>query len=125
MITTMKSMANVGGGSYYDATDIGQLVDAIGSILTEIQGTPSVFISASLPISVNTQGTYLNQVFQDVDQDGEMARQPQTFRSETRLMHPRFGDADDLDAVAPSGLLSILRKLLDGGVGRWMKWILG
>lgn len=63
MITSMKSMANVGGGSYYDATSIQKLYDAIGDILTNIQGTPSVFASATLPISVNTQGLYLNQVF--------------------------------------------------------------
>ena len=30
---------------------------------TEIQGINSVFVSASLPVSVNTQGTFLNQVF--------------------------------------------------------------
>jgi type IV pilus assembly protein PilY1 len=32
-------------------------------IFTEIQAVNSVFASASLPVSVNTQGTYLNQVF--------------------------------------------------------------
>jgi type IV pilus assembly protein PilY1 len=63
MITTMKSMANQGGGAYYDATNIQKLTDAIEDILTNIQGTPSVFASATLPVSVNTQGLYLNQVF--------------------------------------------------------------
>jgi hypothetical protein len=39
MITTMKSMAKQGGGSYYDATSIQKLSDAFGSIFTEIQGS--------------------------------------------------------------------------------------
>jgi len=63
MITTMKSMAAQGGGSYYDATDIGKLADAFDDILSKIQGINSVFVSATLPVSVNTQGTYQNQVF--------------------------------------------------------------
>jgi type IV pilus assembly protein PilY1 len=63
MIATMKSMAAKGGGSYYDATDTDQLVDAIQDILSKIQGINSVFVSATLPVSVNTQGTYQNQVF--------------------------------------------------------------
>ena len=52
-----------GGGSYYPATNIEKLADAIAAILAEIQGVNSMFVSASLPVSVNTQGTFLNQVF--------------------------------------------------------------
>lgn len=59
----MRNMAKYGGGKYYAASDTSQLSKAFDSILAEIQSVNSVFASSSLPVSVNTQGTYLNQVF--------------------------------------------------------------
>ncbi|MBW6494489.1 MAG: pilus assembly protein PilY, partial [Burkholderiaceae bacterium] len=59
----LKSMASQGGGRYFEATDTASLIEALSSILAEVQAVNSVFAAASLPISVNTQGTYLNQVF--------------------------------------------------------------
>jgi len=60
----MKSMAQQSGGRYFDVTSTGTgIQDAINAILSEIQSVNSVFASVSLPVSVNTQGTYLNQVF--------------------------------------------------------------
>lgn len=60
----LKSMSEgVGGGKYYAATSAELIVESLGSIISEIQSTNSVFASVSLPVSVNTQGTYLNQVF--------------------------------------------------------------
>jgi len=61
----LTSMANNGGGKYFAvsadaATDI---VQAFLKILNEVQAVNSVFASSSLPVSVNTQGTFLNQVF--------------------------------------------------------------
>lgn len=58
----LKSMASQSGGRYFDVSTSG-IADAINSILSEIQSVNSVFASVSLPVSVNTQGTYLNQVF--------------------------------------------------------------
>ncbi|UUZ64281.1 hypothetical protein LP417_03650 [Polaromonas sp. P1-6] len=58
----LKSMASQSGGRYFDVGTSG-IADAINSILSEIQSVNSVFASVSLPVSVNTQGTYLNQVF--------------------------------------------------------------
>ena len=58
----LKSMASQSGGRYFDVASSG-VADAINSILSEIQSVNSVFASVSLPVSVNTQGTYLNQVF--------------------------------------------------------------
>ena len=40
-----------------------QITAAINSALSQIQSVNSVFAAVSLPVSVNTQGTYLNQVF--------------------------------------------------------------
>ncbi|MBA2674044.1 PilC/PilY family type IV pilus protein [Ramlibacter sp.] len=60
----LKSMAQQSGGTYYDvAGSVSGIEEAVGSILSEIQSVNSVFASVSLPVSVNTQGTYLNQVF--------------------------------------------------------------
>ena len=65
----LQSMAAQGKGAYFNvgsagAGDLGaKLQAAFGSILSQIQSENSAFASASLPVSVNTQGTYLNQVF--------------------------------------------------------------
>ena len=40
-----------------------EIADAVGRAFSEIQAVNSVFASVSLPVSVNTQGIFLNQVF--------------------------------------------------------------
>jgi type IV pilus assembly protein PilY1 len=60
--TLLKSMAKVGGGKYFNASSKAKLKNALALIFAEIQAVNSVFASATLPISVNTQGTYENQV---------------------------------------------------------------
>ena len=59
----LQSAANVGNGKFFDAKDATAFRKALADILNEIQAVNSVFVSASLPVSVNTQGTYLNQVY--------------------------------------------------------------
>jgi len=59
----LMSMARQGGGKYYTATNADAITKALQEIFAEIQSVNSVFASSSLPVSVNTQGTYLNQVF--------------------------------------------------------------
>ncbi len=59
----LMSMATNGGGKYFSATDEDAIKNALRKIFSEIQSVNSVFASSSLPVSVNTQGTYLNQVF--------------------------------------------------------------
>ena len=59
----MRSMANVGGGKSYIAANTDDLVRALLQIFNEVQSVNSVFASSSLPVSVNAQGTYLNQIF--------------------------------------------------------------
>lgn len=64
LTTMLKSMSQgVGGGAYYAATSAAEIVDSLGSIFAAIQTKNSAFASVSLPVSVNTQGTFLNQVF--------------------------------------------------------------
>lgn len=60
----LKSIARQSDGKYFDVTSSGtQILDTLTNIFSEIQATNSVFASVSLPVSVNTQGTFLNQVF--------------------------------------------------------------
>lgn len=60
---TLTSMANNGGGKYFATTDDNSIVQAILTILNEVQAVNSVFAAATLPVSVNAQGTYLNQIY--------------------------------------------------------------
>ncbi len=125
MISTMKSMAAQGGGSYYDATNIQKLYDAFAAIFEQIQGTPSVFVSSSLPVSVNTQGTYLNQVFIGMFQPdknaspkwlGNLKQYQLKYDAATNTL--RLADANSVDAIdAGTGFVSNLAtQLLDHAV---------
>jgi type IV pilus assembly protein PilY1 len=60
----LNIMAVVGGSNkYFETSDYAELAIALNKAVTEILAVNSVFASASLPVSVNTQGTFLNQVF--------------------------------------------------------------
>jgi type IV pilus assembly protein PilY1 len=60
----LKSAAAQSSGKYFDVASGGtQIQDALNNIFSEIQSVNSVFASVSLPVSVNTQGTFLNQVY--------------------------------------------------------------
>lgn len=59
----LTMVAKHGSGKYFSASGAVELKLALDAILNEIQAVNSVFASASLPVSVNAQGTYLNQVF--------------------------------------------------------------
>ena len=59
----LQSVAKEGGGKAYIATSADDIKQAILQIFNEVQAVNSVFASSSLPVSVNAQGTYLNQIF--------------------------------------------------------------
>jgi type IV pilus assembly protein PilY1 len=59
----LQSMANQGGGKAFVSANIKSMIQALLNIFNEIAAVNSVFASSSLPVSANTQGTYLNQVF--------------------------------------------------------------
>jgi type IV pilus assembly protein PilY1 len=62
----LKSASDVSDGEYAKVTSGeggAKIAKAINRALSEIQAVNSVFASVSLPLSVNTQGTYLNQVY--------------------------------------------------------------
>jgi len=85
----LRSMADQSGvGGYYTVGgDLYALVAAFTDILTQIASVNSVFASASLPVSVNTQGTFLNQVFMGVFRPDAKAQQ----RWAGNLKQYRFG----------------------------------
>jgi type IV pilus assembly protein PilY1 len=64
----LKSMADQTGpgGDFTVGGDLYALINAFKTILTKIAAVNSVFASPSLPVSVNAQGTFLNQVFMGV-----------------------------------------------------------
>src|SRR5262249_15901941 len=62
-VQLLQSAANVGGGKAFVAADYNAMTQALLQIFNEVAAVNSVFASSSLPVSANTQGTYLNQVF--------------------------------------------------------------
>lgn len=58
-----NGIARAGGGDFYEANNVSKLTLALGDIFSRMQAVNSVFSSASLPVSVNARGTYLNQIF--------------------------------------------------------------
>jgi len=58
-----NGIARAGGGDFYEANDDSKLTLALEDIFNNLQAVNSSFSSASLPVSVNTRGTYLNQIF--------------------------------------------------------------
>ena len=58
-----KSVAIVGGGNYYAASDSSTLTTDLLKLFADIQSVASVFSAASLPVALNSRGTYVNQVF--------------------------------------------------------------
>ncbi len=85
----LKSMADQSGvGGYFTVGgDLYALISAFTDILTQIASVNSVFASASLPVSVNAQGTFLNQVFMGVFRPDAEAQQ----RWMGNLKQYRFG----------------------------------
>ncbi len=59
----LSTMAKYGGGKYFKTGNASDVKNALDTILNEIQAVNSVFASASLPVSVNAEGTFLNQIF--------------------------------------------------------------
>lgn len=62
----LKSMANQGGGKYFEASSSATLSEILKKILIEVQSVNSVFAAVALPVSVNVRGTYLNQIYMGV-----------------------------------------------------------
>lgn len=108
----LKSMATNSKGKYFDVSSAGSgdaIRDALNSILSEIQSVNSVFAAVSLPVSVNTQGTYLNQVYVGMFRpDGNARPRWAGNLKQYKLGYTSSGklgllDADNKDAISSGG----------------------
>ncbi|HYF20459.1 MAG TPA: hypothetical protein VEA40_21520, partial [Ramlibacter sp.] len=59
----LTTMAKYGGGKHFKTSNVTEMKNALLAILNEVQAVNSVFSSASLPVSVNAEGSFLNQIF--------------------------------------------------------------
>ena len=66
----LQSMSKQGKGKYFKIANAGQnatttnaISTALNAILNEVQAIDSAFAAATLPVSVNVRGTFLNQVY--------------------------------------------------------------
>jgi type IV pilus assembly protein PilY1 len=105
----LSSMADYGGGKYFEVNSYQELVDALQNILSEVRSVNSVFAAVSLPVSVNTQGSYLNQVFIGMFRpdsyflprwNGNLKQYKLGYDSGGALV---MQDADDVTAISSSG----------------------
>ena len=105
----IRWIAKQGGGLYEEASNSDQIIVAMTKILNQIRASNSVFSSASLPVSANTQGTYLNQVYIGMFRpDGNaLERWPGNLKQYKFLYDPvrdslQLADASDVPAVSPT-----------------------
>ena len=70
----INGIATQGGGQFRSAANVADLRRFLLNIFNSIEAANSVFASASLPISVNAQGTYKNQVFVGMFRPDALAR---------------------------------------------------
>ena len=59
----LPTLADKGGGEFFSANSYDSLVTSLKTALGNIASVNSVFAAVSLPVSVNTQGTYLNDIY--------------------------------------------------------------
>lgn len=59
----MPTLADRGGGEFFAVNSYDSLVEKLKAVLGNIASVNSVFAAVSLPVSVNTQGTYLNDIY--------------------------------------------------------------
>lgn len=102
----LNSMAKQSDGKYF-AVASGSLGSAIlramEDIFSEIQSVNSVFASVSLPVSVNTQGTYRNQVYIGVFRPDQSANPRWYGNLKQYRLATLNGDLKLVDAFEPSG----------------------
>lgn len=95
----LKSMAKVGGGKYFKSTSKADIKNALALIFAEIQSVNSVFASATLPVSVNAQGTFENQVYIGEFRPDPGAR-PRWYGNLKEYKFGRYCDVDRTGTVA-------------------------
>ncbi len=119
----IHAIATQGGGLYKAASNVDELVAALLKILdsNDIQAVDSVFASSSLPISVNAQGTYKNQVFVGMFRPDQLAR-PRWYGNlkQYQMLYDPATDTLDLgDSLGNPALNSATGFFLSSAVSYW------
>ncbi|SOY54324.1 pilus assembly protein [Cupriavidus taiwanensis] len=102
----VNSMASKGGGGNFTvrAGDDDALAKALKDIFNEMQAVNNVFASVSLPVSVNGQGSYLNQVYIGMFRpDGKARPRWVGNLKQYKLGYDTNGNLVMLDAGLPGG----------------------
>lgn len=94
-----RGIAKAGGGDFYEANNVDNLTLALTDIFNQLQAVNSVFASASLPVSVNARGTYLNQIFMGMFRPDGQAKP----RWRGNLKQYQFGYDPTTDSLFLSG----------------------
>ncbi len=94
------SMARIGGGKYFAATNEAAIVAALKKILAEIQSVNTTFASASLPVNATNRTQNQNQVFIGMFRPDPDAN-PRWFGNLKQYQIGRVGG--DLDLVDKNG----------------------
>lgn len=108
MISLMQSAATYGGGQFCSANSADAVAKCIASAFNELQAVNSVFVSSSLPVSVNAQGTFLNQVYMgmfrpDANQSPRWAGNLKEYKVNRDANGGLFlADVNDIPAVNPT-----------------------
>ncbi len=112
----LASMAVNSNGEYFkitnSAADAGAAIAAaLGNIFNQILATNSTFASASLPVSVNARGSYLNQVFMGMFRPDVSAKP----RWRGNLKQYKFGYDPQTDTLRLEDTLNA--QAISGGTG--------
>jgi type IV pilus assembly protein PilY1 len=106
----LSNMAGYGGGKYFQTENADEIKNALLKILNEVQAVNSVFASSSLPVSVNTQGTYLNQIYMGMFRPDASANprwvgnlKQYQFIYDAATQSLKLGDSTGASAVSSSG----------------------
>lgn len=106
----LTSMASKGGGKYFSTGNATEIQQAIIRIINEVQAVNSVFASSSLPVSVNAQGTYLNQIYMGMFRPdaggqprwyGNLKQYQFIYNSTTKIL--QLADATKTPAISAAG----------------------
>lgn len=107
----LKSMAKVGGGKYFKSTSKSEIKNALALIFAEIQSVNSVFASATLPVSVNAQGTYENQVYIGEFRPDPGAR-PRWYGNLKEYKYGRYCDVDGNGLVGVDSTRTLVNGMI-------------
>lgn len=115
----LMSMAKVGGGKYFAATDENKIINALKEIFAEIQSVNTTFASASLPVNATNRAQNENQVFIGMFRPDPNAK-PRWFGNMKRYQLVSSGSSIDLgDAAGNNAVNNLTGFISDCATSYW------